>query len=276
MRKPFKRGKAIIFCLALVWMVVMAWPIVWAVLTSLKDPQEIHRFPITWLPDHWTNFSNYRTLINEYPMGRWLLNSAIVTAMSLSSTLFFCSLAGYAFAKLRFVGKEFLFISVIALIMMPPEITIVPLYLMFSKWGLVNTYAGIVGPNWLSVIGVFIMRQFMTSIPMDYIDSARVDGAGEFRIFFQIALPMTVPGFVTLAILKSILTWNDFLWPLVMASETKMMTSTVGIQTFSTAFYIEYTLIATAAVITIIPLITMFLLLQRWVMQSMVMSGLKG
>ena len=142
--------------------------------------------------------------------------------------------------------------------------------------GLTNTYAGIVGPNWLSVVGVFLMRQFMESIPQDYIDAARIDGASEFKIFYMIALPMTISGFITLAILKSILTWNDFLWPLVMASDSKMMTINVGIQSFSTAFYIDYTLINTGAIISIIPLIILYSILQKKVINSMTMSGLKG
>jgi multiple sugar transport system permease protein len=271
-----KLSKVLIFLGAAIGLVVMLWPLVWTILTSLKHPQEVHRIPMTWLPDNWFYFENYRTLFTEYPILRWLLNSLIVTLISLASTLFFCSLAGYAFAKLRFWGKELLFMSVIALLMMPPEITLVPLYLMFNWAGLVNTYAGIIGSNWLSVIGVFIMRQFMETIPNDYIDAARIDGASEFQIFRKVALPLTIPGFVTLAVLKTILAWNDFLWPLVMATKADMMTMTVGMQVFNTSFYVEYTLITAGALVSMLPLIVMFLLLQRWVMQSMVMAGLKG
>jgi ABC-type glycerol-3-phosphate transport system permease component len=268
--------KAFIFLAATLGFVVMIWPLAWTVLTSLKQPQEVHRIPMTWLPDNWLYFENYRILFTEYPILRWLLNSFIVTGTSLASTLFFCSLAGYAFAKLRFWGKEILFISVIALLMMPPEITLVPLYLMFNSAGLVNTYPGIIGSNWLSVIGVFIMRQFMETIPNDYIDAARIDGANEFQIFLRVAFPLTISGFVTLAVLKTILAWNDFLWPLVVTTTQDMFTMTVGLQVFNTSFYIEYTLITAGALISMLPLIVMFLFLQRWVMQGMVMTGLKG
>ncbi len=268
--------KALLFLAVTIGLILMLWPLVWTLLTSLKHAEEVHRIPMTWLPDDWLYFDNFKELFNEYPMGRWLLNSAIVTILSVISSLFFASLAGYAFAKLRFWGKELLFISVIALLMMPPEITLVPLYLMFNKAGLTNTYAGIIGSNWMTVIGVFIMRQFMETIPNDYIDAARVDGASEFSIFARIALPLTVPGFITLAVLKIILAWNDFLWPLVMATRQEMMTITVGIQVFSTAFYVEHTLVATGAIISMLPLLIMFLFLQRWVMQSMVMVGIKG
>jgi ABC-type glycerol-3-phosphate transport system permease component len=268
--------KGLLFLLMTVGLVLMLWPLVWTVLTSLKHPQEVHRVPMTWLPDNWLYFENFRELFTKYPIGRWLLNSAIVTILSVISSLFFASLAGYAFAKLRFWGKEVLFISVIALLMMPPEITVVPLYLMFNAAGLTNTYPGIIGSNWMTVIGVFIMRQFMETIPNDYVDAARVDGANEFAIFLRVALPLTIPGFITVAVLKTILAWNDFLWPLVMATKQSMMTITVGIQVFSTAFYVEYTLVAAGALISLLPLLIMFIFLQRWVMQSMVMAGLKG
>lgn len=269
-------ARTIILVLALIGLVIMLWPLAWTLLTSLKRPEEVHRFPITWFPDSWFYFDNYKELFSSYPIHRWLINSGIITTISVLSSLAFSSLTGYAFAKLQFRGKELLFLSVIALLMMPPEITVVPLYLMFNKAGLVNTYPGIIGSNWMSVLGVFIMRQFMETIPNDYIDAARIDGANEFQIFWMVALPLTVPGFVTLAVLKTILSWNDFLWPLVMASEQSMMPITVGIQIFSTAFYVEYTLVTAGAILSMTPLILMFLFLQRWVMQSMVMSGVKG
>lgn len=274
--RRFGMHRILIFIAATIGVVMILWPLVWTALTSLKHPQEVHRVPITWLPDNWLYFENYKQLFSEYPMVRWLINSTIVSTTSVFSSLFFCSLAGYAFAKLRFWGKEFIFMSVLALLMMPPEITVVPLYLMFNAVGLTNTYPGIIGSNWMSVVGVFIMRQFMETIPNDYIDAARLDGAGEFQIFFRVALPLTLPGFVTLAVLKTILAWNDFLWPLVMATSKDMMTITVGIQVFSTAFYVEYTLVCAGAIISMLPLVLMFLFLQRWVMQSMVMAGVKG
>ena len=274
--RNFRPGRILLMLAVLAGLVVMLWPLVWMVLTSLKKAEEVHRIPMTWLPDNWLYFENFRVLFSKYKVLRWLLNSGIVTVTSVISSLFFCSLAGYAFAKLRFRGKEFLFMSVMALLMMPPEITVVPLYLIFNRAGLTNTYAGIIGSNWMSVIGVFIMRQFMESIPGDYIDAARVDGAGEFRIFYRVALPLTIPAFVTLALLKAILSWNDFLWPLVMATEELMMTVTVGLQIFSTAFYVEYTLVTAGALVSMLPLLVLFLFLQRWIMEGMVLSGLKG
>jgi multiple sugar transport system permease protein len=275
-QQRFNLWRTALFLLAIVGMLLMVWPVVWTVLTSLKLPSEILRTPLTLAPDNWLYTGNFTELFSRYPVWRWLLNSLIVTSLSLVSTLSLCSLAGYAFAKLHFRGKEVLFVSVIALLMMPPEVTLIPLYLMFSDVGLINTYAGIVGPNWLSVIGVFVMRQFMEAIPTDYIDAARIDGAGEFRIFYTVALPLTLPGFATLAVLKTLLTWNDFLWPLVAATQPDMMTLTVGLQSLNTSLYVEYTLLSAGVVVSMIPLFLMFVFLQRWVMQSVVYSGLKG
>lgn len=265
-----------LFLLAIFGTLLMTWPIIWTVFTALKTPAEVLRMPPTLTPDNWLYFDNFTELFASFPIGRWLLNTFIVTSLSLVSTLTLCSMAGYAFAKLHFPGKEILFISVIALLMMPPEITLIPLYLMFSNAGLINTYPGIVGPNWLSVIGVFIMRQFMESIPGDYIDAARIDGASEFRIFYVVALPLTLPGFATLAVLKTLLTWNDFLWPLVSATEADMMTLTVGLQSLNTSLYVKYTLLSAGVVVSMIPLLIMFIFLQRWVIQGIAYTGVKG
>jgi multiple sugar transport system permease protein len=254
----------------------MLLPFVWTALTSLKTWEEIHRIPITWLPDRLLNFENYRILVTEYPTLRWFGNSVLVSVVAILSSLFFCSLAGYAFAKLRFRGRDFCFIAVLAVLMMPFEVTFLPLMVMFSRMGLVNTYVGIIGPNFMSAIGVFIMRQFMQGVPNDYIDAARVDGASELQIFRHIALPTAGAAFVTVGVLKFILSWNSFLWPLVMAQDESMMTLTVGMQTFVQLHVIDYRLLTAAATLSVVPLLFMFVFAQRWVIDSMVMSGLKG
>ncbi len=256
--------------------VFMLLPFVWTVLTANKTWGEIHRLPITWLPDRITNFDNYRELLTEYPTARWLGNSVLVSLISIASSLLFCSLAGYAFAKLRFRGRELAFIGILAVLMMPFEVTFLPLFIMASRLHLVNTYVGLVGPNFMSALGVFIMRQFMQAIPNDYIDAARVDGASEIQIFRHIALPTARSGFVTVGVLKFILSWNTFLWPLVMAQDESMMTLTVGMQTFVQLHVVDYRLLTAAATLSVLPLILLFIVAQRWVIGGMVMSGLKG
>lgn len=269
-------GKAAWFGLLLLGAAVMAFPFVWMVLTSLKQPQEVHRWPITWFPDNWFFFENYVSILSTRLFGRFLLNSTIVTFGAVASSLFFSALAGYAFAKLRFPGKEICFVAVLAVFMMPFEVTMLPLYLLFSDLDLTNSYLGIMAPDMISAFGVYIMRQFMQGIPNDYIEAARIDGASEIRIFAKVALPITVPALVTLAVIKTMWVWNGFLWPLIIAHDESMMTVAVGLAAFAGAYYTEYTLITAAAFVSVIPLLILFVLLQRFVQEGVVMTGIKG
>lgn len=256
--------------------VVMAFPFVWMVLTSLKKAEEVHRWPITVFPDNWFHVQNYVTIFATRPFGQFLLNSVVVTFGAVAVSLVFSALAGYAFAKLRFPGKEVCFVVVLAVFMMPFEVTMVPLYLLFSDLNLTNTYLGIMAPDLISAFGVFIMRQFMEGIPDDYLSAARMDGATEFQIFRIVAVPLTLPAIATLAIIKTIWVWNGFLWPLVIARDEAMMTITVGLSTFSGAYYTEYTPIMAAAFISVLPLLVLFVFFQRFVQEGIVMAGLKG
>ena len=254
----------------------MLLPFVWTALTAHKTWKEIHRLPITWLPDNLLNLENYSKLVTEYPTLRWLGNSIVVSAAAIVSSLVFCSIAGYAFAKLRFRGRDLCFFGVLAVLMMPFEVTFLPLFLMASKLHLVNTYVGLIGPNFMSAVGVFIMRQFFQTIPNDYLDAARVDGASEVQIFCRIALPCATPAIVTVAVLKFILSWNSFLWPLVMAQDESMMTLTVGMQTFVQLHIVDYCLLTASATLSVVPLVILFIVAQRWIISGMITSGLKA
>jgi len=256
--------------------IFMVMPFVWMVVTGQKDLPEVSRVPITWFPDNWLNWNNYRVLITKWPALRWMLNSMIVSTVSITTSIFFCTLAGYAFAKLRFRGRDICFAIVLAVLMIPFEVTFLPLFVMLSRVGLVNTYAGIIFPNFMSAIGVFIMRQFMQTIPNDYIDAARIDGANEIQIVARLIAPLAGPAIMTLAVLKFIISWNSFLWPLVMATSKNMMTMPVGMQSIINQFIIEYGLLAAGATLMVLPPLILFLVAQRWVISGMVMSGLKG
>jgi len=254
----------------------MLLPFVWTALTAHKTWEEIHRLPITWLPDNLLNLENYRVLLTEYPTLRWLMNSIVVSVVAIISSLVFCSVAGYAFAKLRFRGRDLCFFGILAVLMMPFEVTFLPLFIIASKLHLVNTYVGLIGPNFMSAIGVFIMRQFFQTIPNDYLDAARVDGASEIQIFRRVALPCAIPAIVTVGVLKFILSWNSFLWPLVMAQDESMMTITVGMQTFVQLHIVDYRLLSASATLSVVPLVILFVVAQRWIISGMVTSGLKG
>jgi len=265
-----------VFVVVALGAIFMAMPFVWMVVTAQKDLPEISRVPITWLPDNLLNWNNYRVLLTKFPAMRWLLNSIIVSTVSITSSIFFCALAGYAFAKLHFRGRELCFAIVLAVLMIPFEVTFLPLFVMLSRVGLVNTYVGIIFPNFMSAIGVFIMRQFMQTIPNDYIDAARIDGASEIQIVGRVVAPLAGPAIVTVAVLKFIISWNSFLWPLVMASNKTMMTMPVGMQSLVNQFIIDYGLLAAGATLMVLPPLILFLAAQRWVISGMVMTGLKG
>ena len=256
--------------------IFMAMPFVWMVVTAQKNLPEISRVPITWFPDNWLNWNNYRALLTKWPAMRWMLNSVMVSAVSITTSIFFCTLAGYAFAKLRFRGREVCFAIVLAVLMIPFEVTFLPLFVMLSRVGLVNTYAGIIFPNFMSALGVFIMRQFLQTIPNDYIDAARIDGATEVQIVAKVVAPLAGPAITTVAVLKFIISWNAFLWPLVMATGSSMMTMPVGMQSLVDIVIVPYGLLAAAATLMVLPPLILFLAAQRWVVSGMVMTGLKG
>jgi multiple sugar transport system permease protein len=267
----------ILYALIIVGAVIMAFPFVWMVLTSLKHSDEIYRMPITILPENFLNFENYKIVFERQPFLRFFLNSFIVATGCTVVSLFLSSLSGYAFAKFEFPGKEVLFfIFILAALMIPFEVILIPLYLLFNRLGLVNTYLGIMGPGLLSAFGVFIMRQSIVSIPNDYLDAARIDGLSELDIFFRIIVPMSRPALATLGTIKFIWTWNEFLWPLVMVNNEVMRTITLGLSTYTGMWHTDYTVVTAAAFLSVIPLLVIYLILQNLVIEGMAMTGLKG
>jgi len=263
--------------LIIIGAVIMASPFIWMVLTSVKYSEEIYRLPMTLLPDDLFNFQNYVTVFERQPFLRFFLNSTIISLSCTAVSLLFSSLSGFAFAKYRFPGKEVLFfVFILAALMIPFEVILIPLYLLFNKLGLVNTYVGIAGPSLLSAIGVFIMRQFIVSIPDDYIDAARIDGYSELGIFFRIILPMSLPALATLGTIKFIWSWNDFLWPLVMVTTEDMRTVMLGLSTYTGMWHTDYTVVTAAAFLSVIPLLIIYLFLQNFVIEGMTMTGLKA
>ena len=275
---PVERfGQYILWALIAMGAMIMAFPFIWMALTSLKHSEEIYRLPITLLPDNFFNFENYRIVFERQPFLRFFLNSFIIATGCTVASLFLSSLSGYAFAKFEFPGKEVLFfVFILAALMMPFEVIVIPLYLLFNRLGLVNTYLGIMGPSLLSAFGVFIMRQSMVSIPDDYIDAARIDGLSELQIFFRIIVPMSRPALATLGTVKFIWAWNDFLWPLVMVNSESLRTVMLGLSTYTGMWHTDYTVVTAAAFLSVIPLLVIYLTLQNLVIEGMTMTGLKG
>jgi len=252
------------------------FPFFWMAVTSLKTAPEIQRVPLQISPDHWLNMSNYQEVFKREPFVRYLLNSAIVATVAAVSSLVVSSLAGYGFAKFRFPGREVFFFGIIGILMVPFQSVVVPLYMWVNRLGLLDTYLGIVAPDLVSVFGVFLMRQAIEMVPNDYIDAARIDGCGEFTIFWKVILPSVKPAMATLLIIKFMWSWNEFFWPLVVINSPRMRVVTIGLMSFTNMYFIEYNLLTAAAVISVLPILLIFLTLQRWVVQAVVMSGLKG
>ena len=256
--------------------IIVFFPFFWMAVTSLKTAPEIQRVPLQVAPDNWLNFSNYVEVFKREPFLRYLLNSAIVASVAAISSVVVSSLAGFGFAKYRFPGRDFFFLAVVGIMMVPFQSVVVPLYMMMNDLGLLDTYAGIVAPDLVSVFGVFLMRQSIEMIPNDYIDAARMDGCSELRIFFVVILPAVKPAIATLLIIKFMWSWNEFFWPMVVTSSPEMKVVTMGLMSFTNMYFIEYNLLTAAAIVSILPILVIFVVLQRWVVQAVVMSGLKG
>ena len=252
------------------------FPFFWMAITSLKTAPEIQRVPLQIVPDRWLNLTNYIEVFKREPFMRYLLNSAIVASIAAVSSLVVSSLAGFGFAKYHFPGRDAFFLAIVGILMVPFQSVVVPLYTWINRLGLLDTYLGIVAPDLVSVFGVFLMRQAIETIPNDYLDAARIDGCSELRIFFSVILPSVKPAMATLLIIKFMWNWNEFFWPLVVINSAKMKVVTMGLMSFSNMYFIEYNLLTAAAVISILPILLIFLTLQRWVVQAVVMSGLKG
>jgi ABC-type glycerol-3-phosphate transport system permease component len=269
-------GRFVLWILLLIGAFLCVFPFFWMAITSLKTAPEIQRVPLQIAPDHWGNLSNYTEVFKRAPFLRFMLNSAIVASIAAVSSLVVSSLAGFGFAKYHFPGRDAFFLAIVGILMVPFQSIVVPLYTWVNRLGLIDTYMGIVAPDLVSVFGIFLMRQAIEMIPNDYIDAARIDGCSELRIFFSVILPSVKPAMATLLIIKFMWNWNEFFWPLVVINSAKMKVVTMGLMSFTNMYFIEYNLLTAAAVISILPIVLIFLTLQRWVVQAVVMSGLKG
>ena len=262
-------------------LVVVAWaaPFVWMVSTSLKQPGDIMTPTIEWLPRRVTS-ENYAKVF-EQPVLRWLVNSLVVATTATALSLLSGAMAGYAFARLHFPGRGVLFFLVLATLMIPSEMTIVPLFIGFLRADLVNNYAVFILPSIASVFSVYLFRQFFLSLPRELEDAARVDGAGRFRTFFSIALPLARPAVIAAAILLFTTNWNAFLWPLLVAFTEEMKTLPVGMATFAPGVGGQTQLQSfgpamAAMTILTIPSLLVFLVLQRYFIEGVISAGIKG
>jgi multiple sugar transport system permease protein len=260
----------------LIGLVLVAGPFVWMVASSFKDVQELHQFPPTFFPARPT-FGNYSTLFEKLNFPLFFFNSLVVAAFVVAANLLFCSMLGYALAKLHFGGRDKIFLLVMATLMVPSTVTLVPLFVLMSALGLVNSYPALILPFAAGPFGVFLMRQFMLGIPDDLIEAARIDGASEFGTFFRVVLPISIAPLATLGILTFLSSWNNFLWPLVVSSSERMYTLPVAVATFAVGQNAtDYGLLMAGSTILVLPVLIVFLALQRYFQPGIATTGIKG
>jgi multiple sugar transport system permease protein len=261
--------------LLLVAAILVLFPLLWMLSVSFMQPGEASAFPPPLLPAHAT-LANYRELFVRAGMGRYLFNSLLIaTAITLLSLAFNLS-AGYAFAKLRFAGRERLFQVLLGALVVPAQVAMIPLFLLMKWLGLVNSYGGVIVPALASVFGIYLVRQYARSIPDELLEAARLDGAGEWTIFLRIVLPLLKPIVVTLAIFTFLASWNDFMWPLIVLSDQAWQTAPVALAGLSREHVQDNELMMAGSVVTILPVLVLFLILQRHYIQGLLLGSVKG
>ncbi len=254
---------------------LMVVPLVWMVITSIETTSETQHYPPVLIPKS-TQLSNYSFVLQQAPFGRWFLNTLIVTSAVVVGNLLFCSLAGYAFARIRFFGREVVFILVLATLMIPFQVVMIPTFLIIKHLGLVDTLWALIIPELAGPFGIFLLRQFFRTLPVELEEAARIDGASRLGILFKIVLPLSGPALATLAVVQFMWTWNDFLWPLIVINSEPHMTLQLGLLTFQGAHQTNVAALMAANVMSMAPVLALFFLAQRYFIRGIATTGLKG
>lgn len=270
-----RTSRIVVYVVLVLALVATLVPFAWMVLGSVKTEQELRQRPPTWWPQTFT-WDNFSAWFGRLDIGTFFFNSVVVAAFTVLGTLVFCSMVGYALAKLDFPGKRALFVLVLITLMVPGVVTFVPLFVVVSRLGLVSTYPALILPFLAGPLGVFLMRQFIMDIPDSLIEAARIDGASELRIFAGIVIPLCGPALATLAILTFLGSWNNFLWPLVVAQSESMYTLPVALSLYSVGQNsTNYGVLLAGSVLVIAPVLLLFLALQRYFIQGIAATGIK-
>jgi multiple sugar transport system permease protein len=262
--------------------IVLIFPFAWLIITSIETPAEALHFPPILTP-HQLDFSNYPQALQEEPFVRFFINSAGVAVSTVISNLVLCSLAGYAFARYRFLGRGLLFVLIMTTLMVPFQVTMIPQFII-TKWlGIhllaqvgINHIGALILPNAATAFGVFFLRQFFRTLPVEYEEAARVDGASRLTVLWRIVLPLSGPALSTLAALTFLDSWNNFLWPLIAINQTNGMTLPLGLATFQGAHSTDWTLLMAGNVMSLVPIMIVFFAAQRYFVRSVAATGLAG
>jgi multiple sugar transport system permease protein len=265
----------ILYSLLIIGALACMAPLVWMVSASLMPSGGASLFPPRFFPESIT-LDHYRTLFTRMNVTRYFLNSVLVSVGVTTVSLFVNSLAGYAFAKYRFAGRDRLFTFLLASMIVPAQVTMLPLFLMLNKMGLVNTYWGILIPGMASIFGIFLIRQYALSIPDSLIEAARMDGAGDFEIYWRVVVPLFRPVLVTLGLFTFMATWNDFLWPLIVMTDDSMYTLPVAIANLMGEHAPDTELMMAGSVLTVLPVLIAFMAVQKYYIQGIIAGSIKG
>jgi ABC-type glycerol-3-phosphate transport system permease component len=263
---------------ALVWGVALLFlvPFLWMISSSLKPNYQIFEVPPRWIPSP-PRFENYAEALTMLPFDRYVVNTAIISVLTIIGHLLSCTIIAYAFARLRAPGKDFLFVVVLATMMLPYPVTMVPLYVLFNQLKWINTFLPLTVPAFLgSAFYIFLLRQFFMTIPPDFEDAATIDGANTLQILWRVILPLSMPALATVAIFTFQATWNDFLAPLIYLQRPELYTVTLGLQFFRSTFTTNWAYLMAASLATSLPVIVIFFLAQRYFIEGITLSGIKG
>lgn len=255
--------------------VFMLLPLLWMTSAAFKPLSEIIQVPPTWIPKHFT-LDNFKEIFSQLPFGRYFFNSILTTCIILASVIITSTMGGYAFAKYNFKFKNIFFFLILSSMMIPFQVRMIPLYQLSQKLDIINNYAGVVFPWLFDAMGIFLMKQFMTSVPNELIESARIDGLSEGSIFLRIVLPLVKPAISTLTIFTFSWSWEEFLWPLVITNSDKVRTLPVGLQFFSEQYGSNVHWQMAGAFAAVIPVIIVFFTMQKQFIEGIALTGLKG
>jgi multiple sugar transport system permease protein len=274
-RKISPIEQIIVHTVLIIWLLISVIPFIWMVSTSFKGPGEIFIFPPRWIPKSPT-FQNYIDLFQKVNFGRPFLNSVIVSLSTTFLSVLIATMAGYGFAKFHFKNKNILFLVILGTIMVPGQITMIPIFLLLTQLNLLNTYWGLILPAIANAFNIFFMRQFISGIPDELIEAAKMDGAHEGWIFFRVILPLAKPAMAAITIFTFTGSWNNFLWPLIIATDESMYTLPVAISILGGQYTENIAMQMAGSVIVILPLIIVFLFTQRYFIKGITFTGLKG
>lgn len=274
-KKNYKLGYVLIYAVLIGGIIVTVFPFIWMIMTSFKTQSEAIAVPPVIFPAKW-KFDNYLKIFNAIPFAKMYLNTIISAIVTVFGQLLFCSMAAYAFARIKFPGRNLIFMVLLAVLMVPSSFFILPQYLLIQKMGLLNTLPALFIPNLFSAFGTFLLRQFFMSLPEELEDAARLDGCSRFTIYSKIMLPLVRSGLVALGILTLRFAWNDLMWPMIVNTSTEKMSLSAGLAYMNGQYTTDYPAMMAGAVMAVAPLLILFAIFQKQFIEGVAMSGIKG